>query len=410
MDSFLFALPSRFGAAASHGDAACPGDATLHHRVAGTGSGQLPQAAASLGIATLNSEKSTTWARVEKHIIRRKGSPKKAAPGASPDRNDAPAPVVRNVRIDAGSDGQRLDNFLAKILKGVPRTHLYRVIRSGEVRVNGGRASADTRLALADEVRIPPVRIADRSERLPAPGREFTVVHEDEAIVCIDKPAGVAVHGGSGESFGVIEQMRRARPDDAFLELVHRLDKETSGLLLVAKTRSALVKLQNDLRSREPGRAVGKVYAALVLGDWPESLKVIDVALRKDTAADGSRHVRAVGADDARGRRSISLVRVARRVAGFSLLEVTLKTGRTHQIRVHLADAGHAIVGDPKYGDFALNRALARGQKLPSLRFERMFLHARRLRFLHPATGEPIELEAPLPPACEALLEALAAA
>jgi 23S rRNA pseudouridine955/2504/2580 synthase len=169
-----------------------------------------------------------------------------------PDRADDSAPLVRNVRIDSGSDGQRLDNFLAKILKGVPRTHLYRVIRSGEVRVNKGRAAADTRLALGDEVRIPPMRVADRSERPKRRGASSPVVHEDEAIVCIDKPAGVAVHGGSGESFGVIEQMRRARPDE-FLELVHRLDKETSGLLLVAKTRPALVKLQNDLRSRAPG-------------------------------------------------------------------------------------------------------------------------------------------------------------
>ena len=410
MDSFLFALPSRFGAAASHGDAACPGDATLHHRVAETGSGPLTQAPAPLGIATLNSEKSTTWARVEQRIIGAKGDPKKARRGAAPEAAIAVAPVVRNVRIDASSDGQRLDNFLAKVLKGVPRTHVYRVIRSGEVRVNGGRAGADTRLALGDEVRIPPVRVADRSERPPAPGRDFTIVHEDDAIVCIDKPAGVAVHGGSGESFGVIEQMRRARPEAAFLELVHRLDKETSGLLLVAKTRPALVKLQNDLRSREPTRAIGKVYAALVAGAWPESLKVIDVALRKDTAADGSRHVRTVDADDERGRRSISLVRVARRFDGFSLLDVTLKTGRTHQIRVHLADAGHPIVGDPKYGDFALNRAFARGQRLPALRFERMFLHARRLRFVHPSTGQPIELESPLPPACKALLAALSPA
>ena len=327
-----------------------------------------------------------------------------AAP--KPDRADDSALLVRNVRIDSGSDGQRLDNFLAKILKGVPRTHLYRVIRSGEVRVNKGRAAADTRLALGDEVRIPPMRVADRSERPEAPGREFAVVHEDDALVCIDKPAGVAVHGGSGESFGVIEQMRRARPGE-FLELVHRLDKETSGLLLVAKTRPALVKLQNDLRSRAPGRAIGKTYSALVVGAWPESLKVIDVALRKDTLADGSRHVKAVDEDDERGRRSISVVRVVQRFTGFSLLDVSLKTGRTHQIRVHLADAGHAIAGDPKYGDFALNRALARGQRVASLRFDRMFLHARRLRFVHPASGEPIELEAPLPAACVALLGAL---
>ena len=325
-----------------------------------------------------------------------------------PDHADAAAPLVRNVRIDAGSDGQRLDNFLAKILKGVPRTHLYRVIRSGEVRVNKGRAAADTRLALGDEVRIPPMRVADRSERPEAPGREFIVVHEDDALVCIDKPAGVAVHGGSGESFGVIEQMRRARPGE-FLELVHRLDKETSGLLLVAKTRPALVALQNDLRARQPDRAIAKGYAALVIGDWPASLKVIDVALRKDLAADGSRHVRAVDAGDERARRSISLVRVAWRFGDFSLVEVALKTGRTHQIRVHLADAGHPIVGDPKYGDFALNHALARGGAVPPLRFERMFLHAARLRFVHPTAGTPLELASALPPACVALLDALAA-
>lgn len=343
---------------------------------------------------------------MEQRIIRGKGGAGEGAPGAAPQPAEASPPTVRNVRIDSASDGQRLDNFLAKILKGVPRTHLYRVIRSGEVRVNRGRAAADTRLTLGDEIRIPPMRIADRSERPDAPGREFAIVHEDDALVCIDKPAGVAVHGGSGESFGVIEQMRQARPG-GFLELVHRLDKETSGLLLVAKTRPALVRLQNDLRSRAPGRAIGKTYAALVVGAWPESFKVIDVALRKDTAADGSRHVRTVGDDDERGRRSISVVRVARRFAAFSLLEVTLKTGRTHQIRVHLADAGHAIAGDPKYGDFALNRSLARGQLVAPLRFDRMFLHARRLRFVHPASGEPVELEAPLPAACEALLEAL---
>jgi len=315
---------------------------------------------------------------------------------------------VQNVRVDEASAGQRLDNFLAKVLKGVPRAHLHRVIRSGEVRVNSARAAADTRVALGDRVRVPPVRVADRSDKPEAPAREYRIVHEDDAIVCIDKPAGVAVHGGSGASHGVIEQMRQARPG-AFLELVHRLDKETSGLLVVAKTRPALVALQNDLRTRPPGREFAKGYAALVVGDWPASLKVIDVALRKDLAADGSRHVRAVDADGARARRSITLVRVARRFGDFSLVEVALKTGRTHQIRVHLADAGHAIVGDPKYGDFALNHALARGALVAPLRFERMFLHAARLRFVHPTTRTPLELSAPLPPACTALLDALAA-
>ena len=267
------------------------------------------------------------------HYKAQRRRPDRGCAAPQPDRADDSAPRRAKRPHRRGSDGQRLDNFLAKILKGVPRTHLYRVIRSGEVRVNKGRAAADTRLALGDEVRIPPMRVADRSERPEAPGREFAVVHEDEAIVCIDKPAGVAVHGGSGESFGVIEQMRRARPGE-FLELVHRLDKETSGLLLVAKTRPALVALQNDLRSRAPGRAIGKTYAALVVGAWPESLKVIDVALRKDTLADGSRHVSAVDEDDERGRRSISLVRVAQRFADFSLLDVTLED------RPHAPDPG----------------------------------------------------------------------
>ncbi len=348
---------------------------------------------------------------MEQRIIGAKGARRGAGAAAptAPVRVAEPA-VVRNVRIDSGSDGQRLDNFLAKLLKGVPKTHLYRVIRSGEVRVNKGRAAADTRLGLGDEVRIPPMRTADRSEAPVAPGREFPIAFEDEHLLAIDKPAGVAVHGGSGESFGAIEQLRRARPGAEFLELVHRLDKETSGLLLIAKSRKALVALQNDLRSRNPNRAFGKTYAALVAGAWPEKLKVIDVALHKYVDAEGTRRVRTVDADSADGRRSITLVRVAERFAidpGFTLLDVTIKTGRTHQIRVHLADAGHVVVGDPKYGDFALNKALARGIAVLGTRFERMFLHACRLSFTHPASGEPMTLEAPLPLACLQLLKVL---
>lgn len=321
------------------------------------------------------------------------------------------------VQVDEGSEGQRLDNFLVKLLKGVPKTHVYRVIRSGEVRVNKGRASADTRLALGDEVRVPPVRQADKSAQVPAPAREFPVVFEDEHLIAIDKPAGVAVHGGSGVSFGVIEQLRRARPQAKFLELVHRLDKETSGLLLVAKRRSALTALQDQFRGRE----TGKTYAALVTGTWPASKKVIDVALHKFLTAEGERRVRAVDADQAlrhaqddrglpqaqAGRRSITLVKIARKFAGFTLLDVTIKTGRTHQIRVHLQSEGHPIVGDEKYGEFAVNKAMARGETVSGHRFDRMFLHARRLKFEHPATGEAIELEAPLPAECLALLEVL---
>ncbi|HEX7383466.1 MAG TPA: RluA family pseudouridine synthase [Burkholderiaceae bacterium] len=315
-------------------------------------------------------------------------------------------PAARRLQVDAEAAGQRLDNFLLRTLKGVPKTHVYRVIRSGEVRVNRGRARADTRLAAGDEVRVPPVRTAE-PRAVAAPAREFPVVWEDEHLVVIDKPAGVAVHGGSGVASGVIEQLRRARPAARFLELVHRLDKETSGLLLVAKKRSALTDLQAQFRGRE----TGKTYAALVAGAWPAGRRVIDVALHKYLDATGERRVRAVAADDAAGRRSITLVKLARAYAGFSLLEVTLKTGRTHQIRVHLQGEGHPIVGDDKYGDFALNKALARGDPVPGVapgtRFARMFLHAAALDVRHPASGEPLHLEAPLPAECEAFLRSL---
>jgi 23S rRNA pseudouridine955/2504/2580 synthase len=311
--------------------------------------------------------------------------------------------VVRHERVDEGSEGQRLDNFLIKLLKGVPKTHVYRVIRSGEVRVNKARAQADTRLALGDEVRVPPVRVAAAHELPKAPAREFPVVFEDEHLLVIDKPAGVAVHGGSGVSSGVIEQMRQARPQAKFLELVHRLDKETSGLLIIAKRRSALVALQDQFRQRE----TGKTYAALVQGEWPANKKVIDVPLHKFLDAAGERRVRAVDEQHEQGRRSITLVQRLQTWPGFSLLDVTIKTGRTHQIRVHLQSQGHPIVGDDKYGDFALNKALARGEAVAGLRFERMFLHARRLRFEHPATKQELELLAPIPAECEALMQAL---
>jgi 23S rRNA pseudouridine955/2504/2580 synthase len=308
--------------------------------------------------------------------------------------------AVQRVNVDEGGAGQRLDNFLLRLLKGVPKTHVYRVIRSGEVRVNRGRASADTRLALGDEVRVPPVRMANRSEAAAVPPREFPILHEDEHLIAVDKPAAVAVHGGSGVSFGVIEQLRRARPQARYLELVHRLDKQTSGVLLLAKKRSALTALQDQFRAR----TTDKTYAALVIGAWPASKKVIDVALHKEATADGRRRVHAVDADDESGRRSITLVKVARRCEGYTLLDVTLKTGRTHQIRVHLAHEGHAIVGDDQYGDFDLNRQFARGDGLGGMRFARMFLHARRLAFDHPANGERLTLESALPPECVRLL------
>ena len=317
------------------------------------------------------------------------------------------------------SAGQRLDNFLIRVLKGVPKTHVYRIIRSGEVRVNKGRAAADTRVEIGDVVRLPPVRISDAvTAKLenPAPAREFPLLFEDEHLLAIDKPAGVAVHGGSGVSFGVIEQLRQARPAAKFLELVHRLDRETSGILLLAKKRSALTKLQDQFRDRE----TGKTYLALVTGAWPANRKVIDQPLHKYLLADGERRVKVVAKDDPDGMRSVTLVKVAERFPPLladglrgpqekglpfswdgggsggpreaTLLEVTIKTGRTHQIRVHLAAQGHPIAGDDKYGDFDLNRQLHK-QGL-----KRMFLHAWRLQFDHPASGERIALQCPLPP------------
>ncbi|HEX4511200.1 MAG TPA: RluA family pseudouridine synthase [Burkholderiaceae bacterium] len=329
----------------------------------------------------------------------------RAAPRADPVAAVAGAPQVRLLSVQPEYEGQRLDNFLLRELKGVPKTHVYRVIRSGEVRVNKGRAAADTRLAAGDSIRVPPVRMAPPGAAAEAaPPREFPVLFEDEHLIVIDKPAGTAVHGGSGVSFGVIEQLRRARPEARFLELVHRLDRETSGLLLLAKKRSALLALQEQFRARE----TGKTYAALVVGRWPANVKVIDVALQRSESAEGERRVRVVGRDDPGSQRSISLVRSVREFAEATLLDVTIRTGRTHQIRVHLAHEGHVIVGDDKYGDFALNRRYARGEAVAGVRFERMFLHARRLAFDHPATGARIELEAALPAECVRLVEALA--
>ena len=310
------------------------------------------------------------------------------------DAEETPAAAaVQALTVDEESAGQRLDNFLIRHLKGVPKTHVYRIIRTGEVRINKGRASADTRIQTGDVVRVPPVRVATPSPDAPvAPGREFPLLMEDDHMLAINKPAGVAVHGGSGVSFGVIEQLRQARPAARMLELVHRLDRETSGVLLVAKKRSALTRLQDQFRDRE----TGKTYLALVHGQWPSNKKVIDLPLQRyllpDGVGEGERRVRIAVLTDPGAQRAITLVRVSRLVGDFSLLEVTIKTGRTHQIRVHLASQGYPIVGDDKYGDFTLNKRLA-AQGL-----KRMFLHAWRLQFIHPSLGKPQTLQADLPP------------
>jgi 23S rRNA pseudouridine955/2504/2580 synthase len=319
----------------------------------------------------------------------------------------ATPPAARTVPVDDDNVGQRVDNFLMRHLKGVPKTHVYRMIRSGEVRVNKGRVGADTRLNAGDLVRVPPVRISERvAEKAEAmahlvaqsaPARDFAVLLEDEHLLAINKPSGVAVHGGSGVSFGVIEQLRMARPQAKYLELVHRLDRETSGILLVAKKRSALKHLQDQFRERQ----TGKTYLAMVRGHWPAKLKVLDKPLHKYLLGEsedqaGERRVKVVSRDDPDGMPAVTLVKVREASVDFSLLEVTIKTGRTHQIRVHLASEGFPILGDDKYGDFELNKALARAKAQPGLK--RMYLHAWRLQFNHPATSERIELLAQLPP------------
>ena len=305
--------------------------------------------------------------------------------------------AVRHERIDEAAAGQRIDNYLLRIAKGVPKSHVYRILRSGEVRVNGRRVQQTYRLQEGDEVRIPPIRVAEPTHAAAAPaGKPLPVVYEDEAPLVIDKPSGKAVHGGSGVSYGVIEQLRVQRPELRMLELAHRLDRETSGLLIVAKKRSALTALHDMMREG----SVEKRYLTLVPGRWSNPLQHVKVPLHKYLTAEGERRVRV--ADE--GKAAHSIVRLVRRWRDYSLLEVELKTGRTHQIRVHLAHLGFALCGDDKYGDFALNKRL----EVEGLR--RMFLHAAKLRFAHPLTGAPLAFDSPLPADLQTFLDRLDAA
>jgi 23S rRNA pseudouridine955/2504/2580 synthase len=295
--------------------------------------------------------------------------------------NDLSKARATTLEVGEEAAAQRIDNFLLRHLKGVPKSHVYRVLRSGEVRVNSGRVKPEYRLRPGDRVRVPPIRTSPRKET--AKPAEFPVVYEDAAILVVDKPAGVAVHGGSGVSFGVIESLRAARPQAKSLELAHRLDRDTSGLLIVAKKRGALVELHRMLREAE----IDKLYLSVAKGCWEGQGREIREALHKYVDAKGERRV-AVRED---GMAAVTRVRVLKKSAQFSFLEVALLTGRTHQIRVHLAHAGHPILGDEKYGDFKLNRELEKAG------VRRLFLHASRLAFSHPLTGERLELKAPLP-------------
>lgn len=289
---------------------------------------------------------------------------------------------VTFVEVDEGGAGQRIDNFLIRHLKGVPKSHIYRILR-GEVRVNKKRIDQTYRLQLGDLLRIPPVRVAARAEvEAFVPSNEFPIVFEDDALLVIDKPAGTAVHGGSGVSFGVIEQLRRARPEAKFLELVHRLDRETSGVLLIAKKRSALTAMHEIMREGNSD----KRYLTLVVGDWKNARQHVKLPLYKFDTPQGEKRV--MVRED--GQQAHTVFNLKQSFGDYTLLEAELKTGRTHQIRVHLSHLGYPIAGDDKYGDFALNKTLMK-QGL-----KRMFLHAHSISFNHPLSGEPLTIVAPL--------------
>lgn len=300
---------------------------------------------------------------------------------------------VRQIEISADFAGQRLDNFLIRECKGVPKSHIYKAVRSGQVRVNKGRVKNEYRLQIGDVVRIPPMRMPDPEARAVAPAAQFPVVYEDEYLLVIDKPQGVAVHGGSGVSFGVIEQLRTARPEAKFLELGHRLDRDTSGLLIIAKRRNALVAIHDMFRNGQ----IDKFYQALVEGDWVNDRQHIRAPLLRWMTASGERRVRV----DPQGKASHTIIVLLQRFGRYSLVEAELKTGRTHQIRVHLAHEGFPIVGDDKYGTDAVREHFAR------LGFKRMFLHAARLRMPHPITNELLVLDAALPTACTQIIQTL---
>jgi 23S rRNA pseudouridine955/2504/2580 synthase len=305
--------------------------------------------------------------------------------------------AVRHVAIDAESAGQRLDKLLAQLLPGVPRSRIFRLVRRGEVRVNGRRAGPELRLAAGDSVRLPPVRPAavEGPRRVPAAlvdAVERAVIHQDERLLVLDKPAGLAVHGGSGLSFGIIEALRASRPNET-LELAHRLDRHTSGCLIVARRASALRVLHALLRQGE----MQKSYLALLAGRWNLGHKQIDAPLRTDLRVGGERTVKV----DAHGKQAQTEFKLVEHYgAAASLVEAILHTGRTHQIRVHAAHCGHPVLGDEKYGDRARNSALA------ELGLKRMFLHAHSLAFVWPGGAEQ-SFSAPLPPELRALLDRL---
>jgi 23S rRNA pseudouridine955/2504/2580 synthase len=315
-----------------------------------------------------------------------------------------PSGKVRLIRIHEDRDGQRLDNFLFGVLKGAPKSLIYKIIRSGQVRVNGGRAKAETRLEGGDEVRIPPVRLAEAGEKTPPPkgllaAMEACIVFEDARLLAINKPSGVASHGGSGISHGAIETLRALRPRES-LELVHRLDRDTSGLLIVAKKRSALTELQALMRENDAdeGRGIAKRYLALLVGRMPDGVMTVDAPLHIGLRQGGERHVQV----HPNGKPSLSHFRVLERRGGHSYCEVRIETGRTHQIRVHAQHIGHAVAGDDKYGAPDINKRLRE-----QIGLKRLFLHAASLEFALDDGRAPYLLDAPLAPELVDVLDRL---
>ncbi len=315
-------------------------------------------------------------------------------PDPSVPGQTAPGSAARNVRVPEDRAGQRLDNFLLGQLKGAPRSLVYKLVRSGQVRVNGGRAKAERKLEAGDEVRIPPVRLQmpDEAGKSPPPkgllaALESAIVFEDARLLAISKPSGMASHGGSGVSFGVIETLRALRPNESF-ELVHRLDRDTSGLMVIAKKRSALVELQALLRE-DHGAGIEKRYLALLAGRMPDGLMSVDAPLHVGLRQGGERHVQVQPG----GKPSLSHFRVLERRGGQSYCEVRIETGRTHQIRVHARHIGHPVAGDDKYGDEAANKRLREQVGL-----KRLFLHAASLEFALDGGKSPYALSAPLAP------------
>ena len=311
---------------------------------------------------------------------------------------DKVAAKVQFVTIDDCHAGQRIDNFLMTQLKGVPKSRVYRILRKGEVRVNKKRVKPEYKLADGDQVRIPPIRVSEETEvpnvkldRVAA--LESQILYEDDHLMVINKASGMAVHGGSGLKFGVIEGLRALRPDARFLELVHRLDRDTSGCLLVAKKRSALRSLHEQLRNK----TVEKNYHALVRGQWQKTDRKVCAPLLKNTLKSGERVVRV----DPQGKESETRFKILQRYQDATLVQASPITGRTHQIRVHTLHAGHPIACDDKYGDQAFC------SKMRQRGLNRLFLHAAELSFLHPKTEVTMRFEAPLDDELSAALEAL---